>query len=236
MKCRNFYIEVVMTIKYENKFFFSKSLSQIDVFSCPNFEYTTKNDRPVRSQKIWKIWLFKAYSAVVLNLGVMGHFGPRSKFWKKSRSQIWGCRKPPGAKFGVSKVPRSQIWEYRRHPRSQIWAAEGTSEPNFRAPNRRRFDYEPNFGHYKSGMHCFFFPGAGKNIKVKRKPGDKPRIFIFVLFLRKSVWKFFSFRDFSLHKLNDFFLIWTVSLKHFSARRAEQNRYNDCNHFFLHTK
>ena len=56
MKCRNFYIEVVMTIKYENKSFFSKILSQIDVFSCANLEYTTKNDRPVRSQKIWKIY------------------------------------------------------------------------------------------------------------------------------------------------------------------------------------
>ena len=41
------------------------------------------------------------------------------------------------------------------------------------------------------------FLGTGKKIKIKRKSGvATPRIFIFILFLRKSVWKLFFFERF----------------------------------------
>ena len=64
MTCRNFYIEVDMTIKYENKFFLSKTLLRIDVFSSINLEYTIKNKRPVKSYKKYEKY---DYFSLILN-------------------------------------------------------------------------------------------------------------------------------------------------------------------------
>ena len=85
--------------------FFSKSLSQIDIFSSPNLEYSTiKNDRPVRSQKIWKIWLFKAYSELyatfVFKMGIEIIWIPK----------MYKCRNPVKTlPFLMFCFPKNQI-------------------------------------------------------------------------------------------------------------------------------
>ena len=52
MKCRNFYIEVARAIKYENTFFFSNTMPQINVFTYHKLEYAITNDRLIRFLKI----------------------------------------------------------------------------------------------------------------------------------------------------------------------------------------
>ena len=60
--CRNFCISQLRTNKCWKKASNLKSLAKIDVFLSPNFNHTIKNDKTVRSQKKWKMWLYQSYS------------------------------------------------------------------------------------------------------------------------------------------------------------------------------
>jgi len=112
-------------------------------------------------------------TAVVLNLGAMGHFGPRSKFWKKSRSQIWGVEGTSEPNMGVPKAPSEPNLGCRRYVGAKFQSAES-----------KALWLGAKF--WTTKVECTaFFSVAGKNIKVKRKPGGYAPDFYFCFIFEK---------------------------------------------------
>ena len=78
-----------------------------------------------------------------------------------------------------------------------------------------------------SEITVFFFSWPKKNIKVKRKSFDTPGFLFLFYFWENSSENCFSLKDFSLHKLNDFFLTWNVSFSNNISLQKTERRISE---------